>query len=172
LIKRGDIDEVRQRVNIADVVADYVTLKSAGVGSMKGLCPFHDERSPSFHVRPQAGFYHCFGCGEGGDVFSFLQKIDHLSFQEAVERFEARLDRVTAPPPAKKAATKASPPMPKIPVPSKVSRKSKMPGLAKQAERKAIATKLRIETSGLKSRIRGHVSARGRRAQAARESRN
>jgi len=91
LIKRGDIDEVRQRVNIADVVGDYVTLKSAGVGSMKGLCPFHDERSPSFHVRPQAGFYHCFGCGEGGDVYSFLQKIDHLSFQEAVERLAERV---------------------------------------------------------------------------------
>jgi DNA primase len=91
LIKRGDIDEVRQRVNIADVVGDYVTLKSAGVGSMKGLCPFHDERSPSFHVRPQAGFYHCFGCGEGGDVYSFLQKIDHLSFQEAVERLAEKV---------------------------------------------------------------------------------
>ena len=91
LIKRGDIDEVRQRVNIADVVGDYVTLKSAGVGSMKGLCPFHDERSPSFHVRPQAGFYHCFGCGEGGDVYSFLQKIDHLSFQESVERLAERV---------------------------------------------------------------------------------
>ena len=91
LIKRGDIDEVRQRVNIADVVGDYVTLKSAGVGSMKGLCPFHDERSPSFHVRPQAGFYHCFGCGEGGDVYSFLQRIDHLSFQEAVERLAERV---------------------------------------------------------------------------------
>ena len=91
LIKRGDIDEVRQRVNIAEVVGDYVTLKSAGVGSMKGLCPFHDERSPSFHVRPQAGFYHCFGCGEGGDAYSFLQKIDHLSFQEAVERLAERV---------------------------------------------------------------------------------
>ena len=91
LIKRGDIDEVRQRVNIADVVGDYLTLKSAGVGSMKGLCPFHDERSPSFHVRPQAGFYHCFGCGEGGDAYSFLQKIDHLSFQEAVERLAERV---------------------------------------------------------------------------------
>ena len=86
LIKRSDIDEVRQRVNLADIVGQYVTLKSAGVGSMKGLCPFHDERSPSFHVRPQAGFYHCFGCGEGGDVFTFLQKMDHLSFQESVER--------------------------------------------------------------------------------------
>ncbi len=54
--------------------ASDVTLKTAGVGSMKGLCPFHDERSPSFHVRPQVGFYHCFGCGEGGDVYTFLQQ--------------------------------------------------------------------------------------------------
>lgn len=90
-IRRADIDEVRQRVNIADVVGDYVTLKSAGVGSMKGLCPFHDERSPSFHVRPQAGFYHCFGCGEGGDVYTFVQKLDALSFTEAVERLAARV---------------------------------------------------------------------------------
>ena len=91
LIKRSDIDEVRSRTNIADIVGDYVTLKSAGGGSMKGLCPFHDERSPSFHVRPQVGFYHCFGCGEGGDVFTFLQKMDHVSFSEAVERMAAKL---------------------------------------------------------------------------------
>ncbi len=86
LIRRSDIDEVRARINLADVVGDYVTLKNAGVGSLKGLCPFHEERSPSFHVRPQVGFYHCFGCGEGGDVFTFLQKMDHVTFQEAVER--------------------------------------------------------------------------------------
>jgi len=91
LIKRSDIDEVRSRTNIADIVGDYVTLKSAGVGSMKGLCPFHEERSPSFHVRPGVGFYHCFGCGEGGDVFTFLQKMDHVSFSEAVERMAARI---------------------------------------------------------------------------------
>ncbi len=91
LIKRSDIDEVRQRVNIADIVGEYVTLKSAGVGSMKGLCPFHDERSPSFHVRQQAGFYHCFGCGEGGDVYTFLQKMEHLSFQESVERLAGKV---------------------------------------------------------------------------------
>jgi DNA primase len=91
LIRRSDIDEVRARVNIADVVGDFVTLKSAGVGSLKGLCPFHEERSPSFHVRPQVGFYHCFGCGEGGDVFTFLQKMDHVTFQEAVERMAARI---------------------------------------------------------------------------------
>ena len=91
LIRRSDIDEVRSRTNIADIVGEHVTLRSAGVGSMKGLCPFHDERSPSFHVRPQVGFYHCFGCGEGGDVFSFLMKIDHVTFQEAVERLAGRL---------------------------------------------------------------------------------
>ncbi|MFT4029643.1 MAG: DNA primase [Protaetiibacter sp.] len=90
LIRRSDIDEVRARVNIADVVGDHVTLKSAGVGSLKGLCPFHEERSPSFHVRPGVGRYHCFGCGEDGDVFTFLQRVDHLSFQEAVERMAAR----------------------------------------------------------------------------------
>ncbi len=91
LIRRNDIDEVRSRINIADIVGDYVTLKGAGVGSLKGLCPFHDERSPSFHVRPQVGRYHCFGCGEDGDVFSFLQKMDHTSFTEAVERMAARV---------------------------------------------------------------------------------
>ncbi|GAB2448041.1 DNA primase [Conyzicola lurida] len=91
LIRRSDIDEVRSRTNLADVVGDYVTLKSAGVGSMKGLCPFHEERSPSFHVRPGVGFYHCFGCGEGGDVYSFLQKMDHVSFSEAVELLAGKL---------------------------------------------------------------------------------
>ncbi|MGV8969858.1 MAG: DNA primase [Microbacteriaceae bacterium] len=91
LIKRSDIDEVRSRTNLADIVGDYVSLKGAGAGSLKGLCPFHEERSPSFHVRPQVGFYHCFGCGEGGDVFTFLQKMDHVTFSEAVERLAARI---------------------------------------------------------------------------------
>jgi DNA primase len=84
-IRRSDIDELRSRINIADVIGQYVTLKQAGAGSMKGLCPFHDERSPSFHVRPQVGFYHCFGCGEGGDVFTFVQKIDSRGFTETIE---------------------------------------------------------------------------------------
>src|SRR4051794_8041651 len=91
LIRKSDIDEVRSRVNLADVVGEYVTLKSAGVGSMKGLCPFHDERSPSFHVRPQVGLWHCFGCQEGGDVISFVQKIDGLGFTEAVEYLAGRV---------------------------------------------------------------------------------
>ena len=84
------METVRERAAIEDIVGAHVTLKSAGVGSMKGLCPFHDERSPSFHVRPQVGRWHCFGCGEGGDVISFVQKIDGLSFTEAVEYLAGR----------------------------------------------------------------------------------
>lgn len=84
-IKREDIDLVRERARIEDVVGEQVTLRSAGVGSQKGLCPFHDERTPSFHVRPQLGLWHCFGCAEGGDVFSFVQKTHHMSFVESVE---------------------------------------------------------------------------------------
>src|SRR5690606_23160570 len=83
LIRRTDIDEVKSRTNIADIIGDYVTLRSAGVGSMKGLCPFHDEKSPSFNVRPSVGSFHCFGCGEGGGVIDFLMKIDQLTFPEA-----------------------------------------------------------------------------------------
>lgn len=90
-IRQGDVDEVKARTNIADIVGEHVSLKSAGVGSLKGLCPFHDERSPSFHVRPQLGYYHCFGCGESGDVYTFLQRMDHVSFSEAVERLAGRI---------------------------------------------------------------------------------
>ena len=85
LIRREDIEAVRERARIEDVVGEHVTLKNAGVGSLKGLCPFHDERTPSFHVRPQLGYWHCFGCGEGGDVITFIEKINHLGFAEAVE---------------------------------------------------------------------------------------
>ncbi len=91
LIKREDIEEVRQRTDIKEVVDGYVTLKGAGLGTYKGLCPFHDERSPSFTVRPQVGRYHCFGCGEDGDVISFVQKQDHSSFSEAVEKLASRI---------------------------------------------------------------------------------
>ena len=90
-IRQSDVEEVKARTNIADIIGDYVSLKNAGVGSVKGLCPFHDERSPSFHVRPQAGFYHCFGCGESGDVYSFLQKMEHLSFTESIEKLAERI---------------------------------------------------------------------------------
>ncbi|MFE6255314.1 DNA primase [Agromyces sp. NPDC057865] len=90
-IRQSDVDEVKARTNIADIVGEHVSLKSAGVGSLKGLCPFHDERSPSFHVRPQLGYYHCFGCGESGDVYTFLQRMDHVTFAEAVERLAGRI---------------------------------------------------------------------------------
>jgi len=90
-ILQADVDEVKARTNIADIIGERVALKSAGVGAFKGLCPFHDERSPSFNVRPQAGFYHCFGCNESGDVYSFLRAMDHVSFTEAVERLAGRI---------------------------------------------------------------------------------
>ncbi|MDG3011876.1 DNA primase [Rhodococcus sp. D2-41] len=90
-IPERDIAEIRDRVRIEDVVGDYVALRRAGADSLKGLCPFHDEKSPSFHVRPNHGHYHCFGCGEGGDVYSFLQKIEHISFVEAVEQLAEKI---------------------------------------------------------------------------------
>lgn len=89
-IRDEDIAAVRDRARIDDVVREYVTLKNAGGGSLKGLCPFHDERTPSFHVTPSRGMWYCFGCSEGGDVLNFLQKIDHLSFAEAVEKLAGR----------------------------------------------------------------------------------
>jgi DNA primase len=73
------------------VVGDYVQLRRAGADSLKGLCPFHDEKSPSFHVRPNHGHFHCFGCGEGGDVYAFVQKIEHVTFVEAVELLADRV---------------------------------------------------------------------------------
>lgn len=85
-IREEDIAEVREKTRIDDVVSQYVTLRNAGGGSQKGLCPFHDEKSPSFHVTPARGFFHCFGCNESGDVISFLMKIDGLTFTETVER--------------------------------------------------------------------------------------
>ncbi|HEX8958709.1 MAG TPA: CHC2 zinc finger domain-containing protein, partial [Solirubrobacterales bacterium] len=89
-IRDEDVLAVRERARIDDVVREYVSLKPAGGGSLKGLCPFHDERSPSFHVTPVKGFYHCFGCQEGGDVITFVQKVDHLTFTEAVEKLAGR----------------------------------------------------------------------------------
>jgi DNA primase len=91
LIKREDVEAVRERARIDEIVSAHVTLKPAGVGSLKGLCPFHDERTPSFHVRPNVGRWHCFGCGEGGDVIAFVQKIDGMAFTEAVEYLADRV---------------------------------------------------------------------------------
>ncbi|MCZ3385801.1 MAG: DNA primase [Actinomycetia bacterium] len=89
-IRNDDVARVRDMAGIAEVIGDHVTLRPAGGGSLKGLCPFHEERSPSFHVTPAKGLYHCFGCQVGGDVIDFLERIEHLTFQEAVEKLAAR----------------------------------------------------------------------------------
>ncbi len=85
-IRDEDIALVRERTRIDEVVSGYVTLRNAGGGNFKGLCPFHDEKSPSFNVTPSRGYYHCFGCGAGGDVIRFVMDIDGLGFTETVER--------------------------------------------------------------------------------------
>ncbi|MGW0391709.1 DNA primase [Streptomyces sp. NPDC003042] len=85
-INDDDVKAVRDAVPIDAVVSEYLQLRNAGGGNLKGLCPFHDEKSPSFQVSPSKGFYHCFGCQAGGDTLDFIMKIDHLSFSEAVER--------------------------------------------------------------------------------------
>ncbi len=87
-----DIAAICERTRIEDIVGEHVQLRRAGADSMKGLCPFHDEKSPSFHVRPNHGQFHCFGCGEGGDVYAFVQKIEHVTFVEAVELLADRLN--------------------------------------------------------------------------------
>src|SRR3954468_11361432 len=89
-IRAADIALVRERSKIDEIVGEHLQLKRAGGGSLKGLCPFHDEKSPSFQVTPTRNLYHCFGCGVGGDVISFVQNIDHLSFSEAVELLAGR----------------------------------------------------------------------------------
>ncbi|WP_369137372.1 DNA primase [Modestobacter versicolor] len=89
-IRAADIALVRERTKIDEIIGEHLQLKRAGGGSLKGLCPFHDEKSPSFQVTPSRGLYHCFGCGVGGDVIRFIQEIDHLSFSEAVELLAGR----------------------------------------------------------------------------------
>ena len=89
-IRQEDIATVRERSPIADVIGEYIQLRPAGGGNLKGLCPFHDERTPSFNVTPGKDLYHCFSCGAGGDVIKFVQEIEHLTFTEAVERLAAR----------------------------------------------------------------------------------
>ena len=89
-IRDEDLQLVRSRSPIVEVVGEYLQLRSAGGGSMKGLCPFHDEKTPSFNVTPARGLWYCFSCAEGGDVIAFVRKIDNLGFTEAVERLAAR----------------------------------------------------------------------------------
>ncbi|MCL6286963.1 DNA primase [Streptomyces fimicarius] len=89
-INDDDVKAVRDAVPIDAVVSEYLQLRNAGGGNLKGLCPFHDEKSPSFQVSPGKGLFHCFGCQEGGDTIAFVMKIDHLSFSETVERLAAK----------------------------------------------------------------------------------
>ena len=89
-IRDDSIAAVREAARVDEVVGEVVQLRPAGGGSLKGLCPFHDERSPSFHVTPARGVWHCFGCGEGGDTIGFVQRVDGLTFPEAVERLAQR----------------------------------------------------------------------------------
>ena len=89
-IRDEDIAVVRERSPIDEVVGEYLQLRNAGGGSLKGLCPFHDEKTPSFNVTPARGLWYCFSCADGGDVIKFVEKIDNLSFPEAVERLAAR----------------------------------------------------------------------------------
>ncbi|MCX4969140.1 DNA primase [Streptomyces sp. NBC_00654] len=89
-INDDDVKAVRDAVPIDSVVSEYLQLRNAGGGNLKGLCPFHDEKSPSFQVSPSKGLFHCFGCQEGGDTLAFVMKIDHLTFSETVERLAAK----------------------------------------------------------------------------------
>lgn len=90
-IPEKDIAAIRERTRIEEIVGEYVALKPGGIDSLKGLSPFKDEKTPSFHVRPQHGYYHCFSTGEGGDVYSFLMKMEHITFVEAVEQLADKL---------------------------------------------------------------------------------
>ncbi|MFM1784350.1 MAG: hypothetical protein RLZZ579_627, partial [Actinomycetota bacterium] len=90
-VKASDIEELKAKADIVEVIGSYVQLKPASAGSFKGLCPFHQEKSPSFNVRSNPAFYHCFGCGAGGDVYKFIQEIESLSFSDAVERLAEKL---------------------------------------------------------------------------------
>src|SRR5437016_7695771 len=82
---------VKQQADIVRIVGDYVKLRKAGAQNYSGLCPFHNEKTPSFSVHATHQFFHCFGCGISGDVFSFVQKIENISFPEAVRAVAQKL---------------------------------------------------------------------------------
>lgn len=90
-ISQKDIQEIRSRIKIEDIVSEYVTLRTCGMGTLKGLCPFHDEKTPSFHVRTHLGLWHCFGCSKGGDVISFVQEINQMTFTQSVEYLASKI---------------------------------------------------------------------------------
>ncbi len=87
---RYPVDEIRDKCDLVEVISQHVALRKRG-RTMEGLCPFHTEKTPSFHVNAERQMWKCFGCGEGGDVFSFVQKIDNLTFPEAAEQLAAKV---------------------------------------------------------------------------------
>jgi len=90
-VRQSDIEELKERADIVEIIGSYVALKPASAGSFKGLCPFHGEKTPSFNVRANPAFYHCFGCGVGGDVYKFIQEIENIAFSDAVEKLADRV---------------------------------------------------------------------------------
>lgn len=88
--ERDPVEEVRERCDLVEIVSQYVALRKSG-RTLTGLCPFHNEKTPSFHVNPERQRWKCFGCGEGGDVFTFVQKIDNMSFRETLEHLARKL---------------------------------------------------------------------------------
>ena len=84
-------ETLKQQADIVRIVGDYVKLKKAGAQNFSGLCPFHSEKTPSFSVHATRQFYHCFGCGESGDVFTFVQKVENITFPEAVRLIAQKL---------------------------------------------------------------------------------
>src|SRR6266849_5980046 len=84
-------ETLKQQADIVRIVGDYVKLKKAGAQNFSGLCPFHAEKTPSFSVHATRQFYHCFGCGESGDVFAFIQKVENITFPEAVRLLAQKL---------------------------------------------------------------------------------
>src|SRR5271154_5357509 len=84
-------ETLKQQADIVRIVGDYVKLRKAGAQNYSGLCPFHSEKTPSFSVHATRQFFHCFGCGASGDVFSFVQKIENITFPEAVRAVAQKL---------------------------------------------------------------------------------
>ena len=96
------VDQVRERLDIVDLIGQHVNLRKAG-RNFKGLCPFHQEKTPSFIVFPDSQTFHCFGCGAGGDGFNFVMQLEHLDFRGALEQLAARTGvelKPAGPPPA------------------------------------------------------------------------
>src|SRR6476620_7069961 len=92
VIKSTCVRDLKLRVNLADVISRVVTLRKAGGSRLKGLCPFHNEKTPSFHVDPDKGLYHCFGCNKSGDLIAFVRETEQLNFTEAVEALGQRFN--------------------------------------------------------------------------------